>query len=155
MNRLTTTLALSLITLSPLPLWAAGTSTADIQATGTAPSFCNIKNDGGAIAMLISTNGDQLSGEGGYSFVANGNAKVVLSAVKLDAPAGAAAATPSLSLVDLVSNSSPTADAASKPSGGVVRQQGKIAAAITQNNDSGMLTSGAYSLTATATCTSL
>ena len=155
MNRLSTTLLLSVITMAPLPLLAAGASTADIQASGTAPSFCNIKNDGGEIAMVISNNGDKLSGEGGYSFVANGNAKVTLSAVKIDAPAGAASASPSLSLVDLVSNTSPTADASSKASGGVVRQQGKIAAAITQNNDAGLLTSGAYTLTATATCTSL
>ena len=155
MNRLTTTLLLSMISMAPLPLLAAGPSTADIQATGTAPSFCNIKNDGGEIAMVISTNGDKLSGEGGYSFIANGNAKVTLSSIKLDAPAGAAPALPSLALVDLVRNASPTADASSKATGGVVRQQGKIAAAITQSNDAGLLTSGDYTLKATATCTSL
>lgn len=151
MNALKILLAIALMT--PAPLLAAGST--DIEARGTAPTFCNISNDGGPISMLISTNGDLLSGTGSYSYVANGNARVVLSAVAQNAPAGAAASTPSIDLAGLVSNRSTSAEASSSPSGGVIRKQGNISASITQDNSSRLLTAGDYSLTATATCTSL
>lgn len=153
MKVLTSSLILGFAVALPSPIWAA--ASADIEASGSAPTFCNIKNDGGPIAMVISSEGDKLSGAGGYSYVANGNSKVVLSAVQQTSPAGAAASTPSIALVDLVTNSSSTADASSGSSGGVVRKQGSIAASITQSNGSGLLTAGDYGLRATATCTSL
>ena len=144
-------LAAALLTPSPI---LAATST-DIKATGSAPSFCNISSDGGPISMQISANGDQLSGTGSYSYVANGNAKVVLSRIQQNSPKGAAASIPSIELADLVSNNSANAEAASDASGGVIRRQGKISAAIQQDNTSGLLSAGSYELQATATCTSL
>ena len=149
-------IALALATLSPLPMLAAATpNKADIDARGTAPTFCTITNNGGAISMDVSAEGDKLSGNGQFSYIANGNSKVVLSAVQQVAPNGAAASTPSISLADLVSNSSSSAEAASNASGGVVRQEGAITASILQNNPTRLLTAGDYALQATATCTSL
>lgn len=151
MKVLKTLLALGL--MAPAPMLAA--SSTDIKASGSAPTFCNISNDGGTIAMAISGEGDKLSGDGKYSFVANGNAKVQLSAIDLIAPNGAAEATPSIDLEGLVVNKSASAEAASQPSGGVIRKQGAISAAITQNNSARLLTAGDYAVSATATCTSL
>ena len=107
---------------APSPLFA--TTSADIEAKGNSPAFCNISNDGGTIKMDVSSDFGKLSGQGKYNYVANGNSKVVLSAVSLIAPKGAEAATPSLELVDLVVNTSSTGDASSKPSAGAVRQGG-------------------------------
>ena len=151
MKVLKTLLAFAL--MAPAPMLAA--SSADIKATGSAPTFCNISNDGGAIAMAISGEGDKLSGDGKYSYIANGNSKVQLSAIELVAPKGAAEATPSIDLEDLVVNKSASADAASEASGGVIRKLGAISAAITQNNSARLLTAGDYAVKATATCTSL
>lgn len=144
---------LAAATLAPLPILAASSTT--IEAKGSAPTFCNISNDGGPITMTISAAGDQLSGNGSYSYVANGNAKVVLSAVQQTTPNGAAASTPSITLADLVSNNSSSAEAASSASGGAIRKQGNIATLITQDNSAGVLSAGTYELSATATCTSL
>ena len=105
--------------------------------------------------MDVSADFGKLSGTGKYSYVANGNSKVVLSAVSLIAPKGAEAATPSLELVDLVVNTSSSGEASSKASDGAVRQGGYIEAAITQDNAKRLLTTGDYALSATATCTSL
>jgi hypothetical protein len=138
--------------ISPAPLLA---SSANIDAKGTAPTFCNISNDKGAISMAISPAGDLLSGAGRFSYVANGNARLVLSAIGQDAPQGAAASIPSISLADLVVNRSTTSEAASKPSGGVIRQEGDITASIVQDNEARLLTAGDYALKATATCASL
>ena len=72
----------ALATLTPLPMLATTTpDKADIDATGTAPTFCTTANEGGAISMAISTAGEQLSGNGSFSHVANGNSKVVLSQI--------------------------------------------------------------------------
>ena len=138
--------------ISPAPLLA---SSANIDAKGRAPTFCNISNDKGAISMAISPAGDLLSGAGRFSYVANGNTKLVLSAIGQEAPKGAAASIPTIGLADLVVNRSTTSEAASKPSGGVVRQEGDITASIAQDNEARLLTAGDYALKATATCTSL
>ncbi len=138
---------------APSPLFAA--QSADIEAKGNSPAFCNISNDGGSIKLEVSSDFDQLSGKGKYSYVANGSSKVVLSAVSLIAPKGAEASIPSLELVDLVANASSSADASSKASDGAIRQAGYIDAAITQDNVKRLLTTGDYALSATATCTSL
>lgn len=151
MKALQTLLAFGL--MAPAPILAA--TSADIQATGSAPKFCNISNDGGAIAMAISGEGDKLSGDGNYSYVANGNSKVTLSAIQLTAPQGAAEAIPSIGLAELVTNNSPSAAASGPTSDGIVRKQGLISAAITQNNTARLLTAGDYAVFATATCTSL
>jgi hypothetical protein len=135
---------------APTPLLAA-TST-DIEAKGSAATFCNISSDGGPISMVLSANGDKLSGEGSYSLVSNGNAKVTLSAVNQTSPNGAGASTPSIVLADLVSNNSSSAAAASNNSG---RKQGAINTSITENNSAKLLSAGDYALKATATCTSL
>ena len=140
---------------APSPLLAAPTSSADIEAKGSAPTFCNISNDGGAVSMTISPEGDRLIGDGKFSYVANANSKVVLSAVSQTSPDKAAASTPSIKLADLVANSSGSSSADSKESGGVVRQAGAITASIVQNNAARLLTAGDYALQATATCTSL
>lgn len=154
MKALFSVLALSVLT--PVPLLAATSADrADIDASGSAPKFCNISNDGGPIAMTISAEGDKLSGNGKFSYVANGNAKVVLSAIQQVVPTGAAASTPSIALADLVANSSSSAEAVSSDSGGVIRKEGAINAAVTQNNSARLLSEGAYALQATATCTSL
>lgn len=139
--------------MAPTPLLAAGTT--DIEARGSAPTFCNISNVGGPINMLVSATGDRLSGTGSYSYVANGNSRVVLSAIEQIAPAGAAASAPSIGLADLVNNTSTSAPATSSASGGVIRKEGTITASITQDNSSGLLSAGDYALNATATCTSL
>jgi hypothetical protein len=139
--------------VAPAPLLAS--TNADIDAKGTAPTFCNVSNDKGAISMAISPAGDALSGTGRFSYVANGNAKLVLSAIGQDVPQGAADSIPSIALADLVVNRSTTAEAVSKPSGGVIRQEGDITASIVQNNETRLLTAGDYALKATATCTSL
>jgi len=138
---------------APTPLLAA-TST-DIEAKGSAATFCNISSDGGPISMVLSANGDKLSGEGSYSLVSNGNAKVTLSAVNQTSPNGAGASTPSIVLADLVSNNSSSAAAASNNSGGAIRKQGAINTSITENNSAKLLSAGDYALKATATCTSL
>jgi hypothetical protein len=146
-------LMLAAALLAPTPILAAATT--DIKASGSAPSFCNISSEGGPITMQISANGDQLSGTGSYSYVANGNAKVVLSRVLQNSPKSAAASIASIELGDLVTNNSSSSEAASDASGGVIRKQGKISASIQQDNSTGLLTAGSYELQATATCTSL
>jgi len=80
--------------MAPAPLLAA--TPTDIKATGSAPTFCNISNEGGAIDMAISGQGDKLSGEGKYNYIANGNSTVLLSSIQLTAPKGAADAIPSM-----------------------------------------------------------
>jgi len=77
MNFLKTALAISL--MAPTPLLAS--TSAEIKATGTIATFCNISNQGGPIAMQPSATGDSLSGTGSYRYVANGNSKIVLSAL--------------------------------------------------------------------------
>ena len=146
----------ALPTLTPLPMPEATTpDKAGIDATGTAPAFCTIANDRGAISMAISAAGDQLSDNGSFSYVANGNSKVALSAVQqITPPGGAATSIPNISLADLVSNSSSSAEAASAGSDGVVRKEGAITASIAQKNTARLLTAGDYALQATATCTS-
>ena len=105
--------------------------------------------------MSISPEGDSLIGDGKFSYVANANAKVVLSAVSQSSPERAAASSPRIELEDLVVNTSSSSTADSKESGGVIRQAGAITASIEQNNASRLLTAGDYALQATATCTSL
>ena len=105
--------------------------------------------------MQPSAAGDSLSGTGKYLYVANGNSKIVLSALQLSAPKGAAASTPSIELDSLVSNNSGSASASSLESGGVIRSDGAIATSIVENNSAGLLTAGDYEIQATATCTSL
>ncbi len=105
--------------------------------------------------MAISAEGDRLVGNGKFSYVANSNSKVVLSAVTQDSPENAAASTPRIALADLVANNSASAIADSKESGGVIRAAGAITASIEQNNAARLLTAGDYALQATATCTSL
>ena len=151
MNFLKAALAISL--MAPTPLLAS--TSAEIKATGTIATFCNISNQGGPIAMQPSTAGDSLSGTGSYRYVANGNSKIVLSALQLSAPKGAAAATPSIELASLVSNNSGSASASSQESGGVIRSDGAISTSIVENNGDGLLTAGDYEIQATATCTSL
>ena len=151
MKVLNTALAIAL--LAPTSLLAA--TSADIKATGSIATFCNITNQGGPIAMDPTAEGDRLSGSGTYSYVANGNSKVELSAVQLTAPTGAAAAIPSIELSELVSNNSSSAAASSPESKGVIRKDGSIATSILQDNSTGLLTAGNYAIQATATCTSL
>jgi hypothetical protein len=153
-NVLKTAILLGLLG-SPAPLLAAPTSSADIDAKGSAPTFCNISNDGGVVSMSISPQGDSLSGNGKFSYVANGNSKVILSAVSQSSPERAAASSPRIELEDLVANSSGSSSAGSKESGGVIRKAGAITASIEQNNAARLLTAGDYALQATATCTSL
>jgi hypothetical protein len=138
--------------ISPAPLLA---SSANIDAKGRAPTFCNISNEGGNISMSISAEGDALSGDGRYSFIANGNANVLISAVQQVSPNGAAASVPGIGLEDLVVNNSTSSSASSPNSAGVIRKEGIISASIKQNNGARLLTAGEYSLQATATCTSL
>jgi len=137
------------------PTWLLAATSADIEATGNIPTFCNITNQGGTIAMDPIAEGDKLSGSGSYSYVANGNSKLELSAVQLTAPTGAAAAIPSIELAELVANNSSSAAAASPESKGVIRKDGSIVTSILQNNSTGLLTAGNYAIKATATCTSL
>lgn len=151
MKILPTLIAIALA--APTPLLAA--TSADIEAKGTASTFCNISSNGGPISMALSSTGDKLSGEGSYSLVANGDTKVTLSAINTTAPVGAGASTPSIVLADLVSNNSGSAAAASSSSGGAIRKQGAISTSITENNSANLLSAGDYALKATATCTSL
>lgn len=151
MKFLKTALAISL--MAPTPLLAS--TSAEIKATGSIATFCNISNQNGEIAMQPSADGDRLSGTGKYLYVANGNSKIVLSALQLTAPQGAAASTPSIELGSLVSNNSGSASASSLESGGVIRSDGAIATSIVENNSAGLLTAGDYEIQATATCTSL
>lgn len=151
MKALSVTFAIALSL--PAPMLAA--TSADIEARGSAASFCNISNQNGLISMTLSAEGDKLAGQGTYSYVSNGNSKVLLSAVDLVSPDGAAASIPNISLEDLVSNNSSSAQAASNASGGVIRKEGSIATSITQSNATRLLTAGDYALKATATCTSL
>ena len=144
---------LILALLAPAPLMAA--TSADIKASGNAPKFCNISNEGGNISMSISAEGDALSGDGRYSFIANGNANVLISAVQQVSPNGAAASVPGIGLEDLVVNNSTSSSASSPNSAGVIRKEGIISASIKQNNGARLLTAGEYSLQATATCASL
>jgi len=132
----------------------AGTS-ADINASGTASSFCDISNTGGPISLSISANKDKLSGTGAYAFTANGDATVPLSALTPSGPQGAAAFTPSVNLANLVASTSSTqaVDGAAKT--GVNKLTGAITTEIIQNNSSELLSAGAYSLATTATCTAL
>lgn len=132
----------------------AGTS-ADINASGTASSFCDISNTGGPISMSISANKDKLVGTGAYLFSANGDATVSLSALAPTAPQGAAAYTPSVSLANLVSSNSTTSAVDGAAKTGVNKITGAITTEIGQNNASELLSSGAYSLATTATCTAL
>jgi len=132
----------------------AGTS-ADINAAGTSPSFCDISNTGGAISMNISAEKDKLSGSGTYQFMANGDAKVSLSALTPTAPQGAAAYTSSVSLANLVTNSSTTQVADSATQAGTNKVTGAITTEILQNNADALLSAGNYSVAATATCTAL
>ncbi len=150
MKALKTVMAIAL--MAPAPMLAA--TSADIQATGSVATFCNISS-GGPITMNPTAIGDKLSGTGSYSYVANGNSRIVLSALQLSSPIGAAAAIPSIELADLVTNSSGSATASSSESQGVIRKGGNIATTITENNSADLLTAGGYSIAATATCTSL
>ena len=154
MKVLTTAILLGLLA-APAPLLAKITGSADIEAKGSAPTFCTISNDGGVVSMSISPEGDSLTGDGRFSYVANANSKVSLSAVSLSAPERAAASSPRIELEDLVTNSSGSSSADSKESGGVIRKAGAITASIEQNNASRLLTAGDYALQAIATCTSL
>jgi len=151
MKALRTAMALAL--MAPTPILAA--TSADIKATGSIATFCNITNQGGPIAMAPTAEGDKLSGTGSYSYVANGNSKIELSALQLSAPTGAAAAIPSIELAALVANNSSSAGASSPESQGVIRKDGSIATSIIQNNSTRLLTAGEYAIQATATCTSL
>jgi hypothetical protein len=154
MKALKTALLLGLLAV-PAPLFAKPTGLADIEAKGSAPTFCNISNDGGVVAMTISAEGDRLLGDGKFTYVSNANSKVTLSAVTQSSPEKAAASRPRIELEGLVANSSGSSTADSKESGGVIRQAGAITAAIEQSNEAGLLTAGDYSLQVTATCTSL
>ena len=132
----------------------AGTS-ADINASGSSPGFCDISNTGGAISMSISPEKDKLSGTGSFQFMANGDATVSLSPLSATAPQGAAAYSPSLSLANLVSNTSTTSPADSATQAGTNKLNGAITSEIIQNNAQGLLSSGNYALSTTATCTAL
>ena len=132
----------------------AGTS-ADINASGMASSFCDISNTGGPISMSISSNKDKLSGTGAYLFSANGDATVSLSALTPTAPQGAASFTQSVNLANLVSSTSSTQAVDGAPKTGVNKISGAITTEIIQNNSSELLSAGSYSLATTATCTAL
>ena len=132
----------------------AGTS-ADINASGSSPGFCDISNTGGPISMSISAGKDKLTGSGTYQFMANGDAKVSLSAVTPTAPQGAAAYTPSVSLANLVANTSTTTGADSPTQAGTNKVTGAIITEFAQNNGQGLLSAGSYGIVTTATCTAL
>jgi len=105
--------------------------------------------------MSISASKDKLSGTGAYSFTANGDAVVSLSALTPSAPQGAAGFTQSVNLANLVSSTSSTqaVDGAAKT--GVNKLNGTITTEIIQSNASELLSAGTYSLATTATCTAL
>ena len=132
----------------------AGTS-ADINASGSSPGFCDISNTGGPISMLISAEKNKLTGSGTFQFMANGDAKVSLSALTPTAPQGAAAYTPSVSLANLVTNSSTTTGADSATQAGTNKVIGAITTEFLQNNAQGLLSAGSYGIVTTATCTAL
>jgi hypothetical protein len=132
----------------------AGTS-ADINASGSSPSFCDISNTGGPISMSISAEKDKLTGSGSYQFMANGDATVTLSALSSTAPQSAAAYIPSVSLANLVSNTSTTQGVDSPTQNGTNKVTGAITTEIQQNNAQALLSAGSYSLATTATCTAL
>lgn len=131
----------------------AGTS-AEINASGSSPGFCDISNTGGPISMTISAEKDKLSGTGSYQFVANGDATISLSALTPSGPQGAAAFTPSVNLANLVASTS-TTQAAEATKTGTNKLTGNITTEIIQNNANALLTAGSYSLATTATCTAL
>lgn len=130
-------------------------SQADINASGTASSFCDISNTGGPISLSLTANKDKLSGTGTYAFTANGDATVSLSALTPTAPQGAAGFTQSVSLANLVSSTSSTQAVDGAPKTGVNKLTGAITTEIIQNNSSELLSAGSYSLATTATCTAL
>jgi hypothetical protein len=151
-NKLAFAAVLSLV-CAPLAGFA-GTS-ADINASGSSPSFCDISNTGGPITMSISAEKDKLTGTGTYQFIANGDAKVTLSAITPTAPTGAAAYSPTVSLANLVANSSTTSAVDSQTQVGTNKVTGAITTEILQSNAQGLLSAGAYGLATTATCTAL
>jgi hypothetical protein len=145
----------TLLTLVCAPVASLAGTSADINASGSSPSFCDISNTGGPITMSISAEKDKLTGAGTYQFMANGDAKVTLSALTPSAPQGAAAYNPTVSLANLVSNSSTTTSVDSPTQTGINKLTGAINTEILQNNAQGLLSAGSYSLATTATCTAL
>ena len=117
----------------------AGTS-ADINASGSNPGFCDISNTGGPISMTVTAEKDKLTGTGSFAFVANGDAKVTLSALTPTAPQGAAAYSPSISLGNLVSSTSTTQAVDSATQTGINKVNGTITSEIIQNNADALLT---------------
>jgi hypothetical protein len=145
----------TVLSLVCAPVAGIAGNSADINASGSTPSFCDISNTGGPIAMSISAEKDKLSGTGTYQFVANGDTTVTLSLLSPTAPQGAAAYTPSVSLANLVSSTSTTAAVTGDPKLGINKLTGNITTEILQNNADALLSAGAYSVAATATCTAL
>lgn len=145
----------SVLSLAFVPVAGFAGTSAQIEATGSAPAFCDISNTGGAISMSISPAKDKLTGTGSYEFTANGDARVSISALAPTAPQGAAAYTPSLSLANLVTSTSTTASVDSAVQAGTNKVSSIITASVDQNNAQAILSAGTYSLAATATCTAL
>jgi hypothetical protein len=145
----------TLLTLVCAPIASLAGTSADINASGSSPSFCDISNTGGPITMTISAEKDKLTGTGTYQFIANGDAKVTLSALTPTVPQGAAASNPTVTLANLVTNSSTTSAVDSQTQAGTNRVTGAITTEILQNNAQGLLSAGSYSLATTATCTAL
>lgn len=145
----------TLLSLVCAPMASFAGTSADINASGSSPGFCDISNTGGPISMTISAEKDKLTGSGTYQFIANGDAKVTLSALTPSAPQGAAAYTPSVSLANLVANSSTTQAVDSPTQAGTNKVTGAISTEILQNNAQALLSAGSYSLATTATCTAL
>ena len=145
----------SVLSLAFVPVAGFAGTSAQIEATGSAPAFCDISNTGAAISMTISPAKDKLTGTGTYEFTANGDAKVSISAIVPNAPQGAAAYTPSLSLANLVTSTSTTAPVESAVQSGTNKFASIITAEVNQNNAQTILSAGNYSLSATATCTAL
>jgi hypothetical protein len=145
----------TLLSLVCAPIASLAGTSADINASGSSPGFCDISNTGGPISMSISAEKDKLTGSGTYQFMANGDAKVSLSALTPTAPQGAAAYTPSVSLANLVTNTSTTTAADSPTQAGTNKVQGAITTEFLQNNGQGLLSAGSYGIVTTATCTAL
>jgi hypothetical protein len=145
----------TLLSLVCAPIASLAGTSADINASGSSPGFCDISNTGGPISMTISAEKDKLTGSGTYQFMANGDAKVSLSALTPTVPQGAAAYTPTVSLANLVSNSSTTSAVDSQTQAGTNKVTGAITSEILQNNAQGLLSAGTYGLATTATCTAL
>jgi len=145
----------SVLSLAFVPVAGFAGTSAQIEATGSAPAFCDISNTGGAISLSISPANDKLTGTGAYEFTANGDARVSISALVPTAPQGAAAYTPSLSLANLVTSTSTTAPVDSAVQAGTNKVSSIITAEVNQNNAQTILSAGNYSLAATATCTAL